>query len=156
HVPVPDNPGRPTVNKLRKLADKAEKAKRQPEQRPHPPQYTDDDNAELVRLQKRSVELSKRRLERDMAEWADVRASPTALRHLADILDEEISQRERERAQKKREAQGREAQEREARMWSLLTQPRQQNPLDVLNLPADATPGQINARYRALCKQLHP
>ena len=69
-------------------------------------------------------------------------------------MNEEVSQRERKREQQKREAE--ERQREEMRRFTELMRRQEANPLDVLNLPGDATPAQIKARYRALCKQLHP
>jgi hypothetical protein len=145
---------RATVRKLRRLADKAERSKPRA-QRPHLPQHTEDDEAEISRLVSRVKELWKRRLERDEAEWADVRASPTALRHLAEALEEKLRPEWEERERKKREREA-EREQRKAQFEELFPQLRRRGARHTLGVSPTATRAEITAAYRRLVKRLHP
>ena len=85
---------------LRREADRLEKRPRR--RRERPPQLTADDAAELKKLRAQIFRIKIRALERAIAEWEDVWASPTALRYLADEIDEARAEEKREREERER------------------------------------------------------
>ena len=130
---------------LRREADRLEKRPRR--RRERPPQLTADDAAELKKLRAQIFRIKIRALERAIAEWEDVWASPTALRYLADEIDEA-------RAEEKREREERERRNRESSFGFSLQYTLQD--FETLGVSEQATKEQINQRYRELVKTLHP
>jgi hypothetical protein len=89
-------------------------------------------------------------LDRELAELNALLANASKLRAMADEVEAEFKRKEKERAEQERKQQEEFAQFMRGKYGN------NRDPLDVLNLPANATPEQIRARFRALCKQLHP
>jgi DnaJ domain len=146
---------RRTPESLRRAAEKLARPRKRRQKSPeagsrdYPPTITPKRFDRLGRLR-----VNLRNLEREVAEWVDVRASPDALIYYAELMEEilEREDREKEAEKKRREEENarfcRQYHEREAK--------QERDPFDVLNLKPDATPEQITARFRLLSKQLHP
>jgi hypothetical protein len=134
------------VAELRALANNPPKVSRRRRTRPVPPARDD----RFYALRQQIYELQC-----DIQEDWDVQASPDALRYLADYLEHEIH-RQREREQRERQQWERERQRQQRERERAERASRQPDPLEILNLKASATRDEINARYRALMKQLHP
>jgi hypothetical protein len=148
---------RRTPQMLRNRAAKIE-AKRKPRPsppHPSPPLRSKADDAFGV------LRVMIRVLEREVAERSDALNHPDALRHMAEVLEAKIAHRDwqeqRQKEQRDRDWQEQLRREREFNEWMRGGRLRANaGPLDVLNLRADATSDEINARYRQLAKRLHP
>lgn len=148
---------------LRKRADELERRRRPVARPPHPPRLTADDEAEIEQLRKKIEHLKVRIIERKIAELEDMRASPTALRHIADAMDAVIEERKaREREEEEERRRWNERIFGSADPFDMFREAlgggsaSRRDPLAVLNLRSGATPDEIKTRYRQLVKILHP
>jgi hypothetical protein len=120
--------------------------KRPGRRRQRPPQLTADNVAELKKLHAQIHRIKIRALERAIAEWEDVWASPTALRYLGELIDEARAAEKQAREEEKR---------RKREFWFGKPDSSPQD-LATLGVPENATKEQINKHYRELVKTLHP
>jgi hypothetical protein len=160
------SPSKRSANVLRKQADVLDRRKRARPRPNHPPQLSDDDAAEMTRLRDQINNLEEqlrrfvlRALERQIAELEDERKSSTALRHIADemviVLDRWRQAQERRRREQA-EAEARRQREWQKQYDEAVLRRHGRDPMAILNLPSDATPNEVKARYRELVKKLHP